>query len=81
MDQRMHGNSFAQGGNTNLPRDKASLDLALPITLEQLKTAHHRIAAESREARERVGGEFRVGQPGICEYPQRPPRRTSPQRR
>ena len=40
--------------------------LILPMHKE-LKEAHYRIVAESREARERAGREFRMSQPGICE--------------
>lgn len=46
----------------------------IPITFKELKTAHYRIAAENREARERASREFRAGHPGIYAFlPAAPP--------
>ena len=45
-----------------------TLDSLIPITAKELKVTHYRIAAESREAKERAGRKFRMRQPGIHAY-------------
>ena len=42
------------------------LDSLMTPLFKDLKAAHYRVAAETHEARERAGREFRAGQPGIC---------------
>ena len=44
------------------------LDSLMTPLFKDLKAAHYRVAAETHEARERAGREFRMGQPGIYAY-------------
>jgi hypothetical protein len=46
----------------------ALLDSLIPITPKELKAAHYRITAETRDGREAAGRRFRIAQPMICDY-------------
>jgi hypothetical protein len=61
-------NSSGTGQFTKVAPPGLLLDSLILPTFKDLKAAHYRIAAESREARERASREFRVGQPHIYEY-------------
>lgn len=70
-----HSQRLCQPGHTIQAEPPVSVldSLTLP-TFKELKAAHYRIAAASRETRERAGREFRVRQPGIYAYlPYAPP--------
>lgn len=64
-DKHTNGNSAGARKFTKIAPPFSLLDSLILPTLKELKEAHYRIAAESREARERAGREFRTSQPGI----------------
>ena len=68
MANRIPGNSVGAAHTIQTAPPASVRDSLFLPTNKELKTVHYRIAAESREARERVGGEFRTSQPGIYAY-------------
>ena len=69
MDDHIY-NSPSASADPTAARASAgrTLDSLILPTFKELKEAHYRIAAESREARERAGREFRTSQSGIYDY-------------
>lgn len=67
-EQHTHGNSIGAAHATQAVSPVSFLDSLILPTHKELKTAHYRIVADNREARERAGKEFRTSQPGIYAY-------------
>ena len=74
MGKHIPAESRGTGIATKTALPSSILDSLFPITAKELKVTHYRIAAESRQDRERAGREFRMSQPGIYAYlPYAPP--------
>jgi hypothetical protein len=70
-DEHTHANS---AGAAHAVPPVSVLDSLITPTFKDLKAAHYRIAAETHQARERAGREFRMHQPGIYAFlPYGPP--------
>ena len=61
MDKHSHENSIGAAHAIQAAPPVSVLDSLMTPTFKDLKAAHYRIAAETREGRERAGTEFRVG--------------------